>query len=544
VARWFRTVACVLLLLAPTIAAVAQVASAPLSTGTLPLEMGFGPSSLRSLDGGIPVYARGDELWVMNTYNTTATLTFQAPQGGSPKASISLPSKSAELLYTFPASATAGLWSLNSTWVGLGNLTVPVEVSPTSATGVQGGLVSASVSGSSLTLNYSLALGSADDAEAFLSDASLSGEAVLQIPAAFGSGSLGVQLANDSGATVTMAGSISTPFAFWVELYHDFSYTQLPTLGYTTSPVMAARSQAVQVAPGLGVTQAAVETELVLRQGSYTMRAYFRSGAAISVVETTMLLLRGGGWIWMDTSSGRAVPGSSIAVTADLAKTPWPAFLIVTYRNGGVGSYVLLPLGVTPGSVTFTVPPWEGTPSDVSISLRPDPSVLSYDVIGGTVYVVGNAGAFHLAYDLALGNHTFLSSTLDLEAGSSSSASIQLGELIVNSTIDGRPASGAKVNVSDGLGGTVAHAARAGGDAVFFLPPGRYNVTVSEGTSSSSQTVEVAAAQSQRVYASLSSSTFDPWVPLLVLATFGVALNIWVWIYRPYSLASTSRATK
>jgi hypothetical protein len=117
-----------------------------------------------------------------------------------------------------------------------------------------------------------------------------------------------------------------------------------------------------------------------------------------------------------------------------------------------------------------------------------------------------------------------------------------LGEMDVNSTLDGKPASGANVTASDGLGGSASHVAGVGGDTAFFLPSGSYNVTVVEGNSRSSQTVEVTASQVQRVVFSLSSSTLDLTAPLLALAAFGIALNLWVWVYRPFKRAPKDRA--
>jgi hypothetical protein len=543
VARWLIPLLCFLLLLALIPPAAAQAQPAPATGSSVPLELGFGPASLNSLDVGVPVYTQGDELWIMNTYNSTSALTLQGPEGGPPSASSALAPETAELLYAFPASAPNGVWTLSSSWSSTANASILVEVADSSPGGVQGSLASATLSASSLSLSYNLSLGSSDDVEAVLTDASLSPEAIIPIPSSLGSGSLGVQISNDSGSvTVTRQGSVSSPFAFWLELYMDYSYSQITTLGYVTSPVLAARSQAVQMSPGLATAQASIDRELVMRQGRYAVRAYFSSGSTISVEETGMLLLEGGGWIWQGLGAEQPVGGAAFGVTADLAKAPWPSYLVVTYRSGGVGSYSVLPLGVTLARVSFVVPPWGATAPDVSITLRPDPSVSGYGVSGGTLFVVGGTDTFDLAYDLALGSHTFLSSTIDVGAGLSATVSMPLGEMDVNSTLDGKPASGANVTASDGLGGSASHVAGVGGDTAFFLPSGSYNVTVVEGNSRSSQTVEVTASQVQRVVFSLSSSTLDLTAPLLALAAFGIALNLWVWVYRPFKRAPKDRA--
>src|SRR5690348_4485267 len=46
------------------------------------LELGYGPSALRSVTDGIPVYTVGDQLWVMST-NSSVAVTLEAAPGST-----------------------------------------------------------------------------------------------------------------------------------------------------------------------------------------------------------------------------------------------------------------------------------------------------------------------------------------------------------------------------------------------------------------------------------------------------------------------------
>jgi hypothetical protein len=540
VARWLILLVCALLVLQPLAAAFSQPVPSPANGPSVPLELGLGPSNLRSLDAGVPVYTRGDEMWIMNTYNSTANLSLQGPFGGSPEASSSLAPLSIEVLYSFPSSAPCGEWMLNISWAGLANVALPVEVASSTPGIVGGHLVSASLSGSLLSLNYSLALGLADDVTATLADASLNPVASLQIPTNLGSGTLAVQVVGGGNAsTVTLQGTVSMPFAFWLELYGDYSYSQISTAGYITSELLAATSQAIEVASGFTTAQMTMEQALVLRPGRYTLRAYFQRGTNIFVAESGLVMQQNESWIWLNPSSEAPVDASSFNSTVDLSKSSWPSYLLLTYRSGGISSYSIIPLGVTLGSVSTAFPPWGNVASDVTVRLKPSPLVLSSGWSEGVLYVVGTSDGFNLPYDIAFGNHTFLSSSVYVRAGLSASIPVSLGKLVVNVILNGRPASGASIIVSDGLGGSATRATSTTGNATFYVPPGTYNVTVVDGSLTLSRSAEITSARTQMLSVPLSSSSLDLLTPLLVLAVVAGAFNVWIWVYRPLSRRRT-----
>ena len=95
---------------------------------------------------------------------------------------------------------------------------------------------------------------------------------------------------------------------------------------------------------------------------------------------------------------------------------------------------------------------------------------------------------------------------------------------------------GASVVVDNGYGGEMIGSSNATGYASFYLPQGRYNVTISVGAYAASQNSTISANSESdlafTVPTPIPPASSLPYV-LISFLIVGLLLNVWGWLIRP-----------
>src|SRR5205807_1947306 len=110
-----------------------------------------------------------------------------------------------------------------------------------------------------------------------------------------GTGSLGIER-NGSALVLSVNGSITSPFTFWFEVYHPYSYAIQGTGELISRDLKSAGSTPVLL-QSQGRTNTTLTYDTHLRSGRATMRAFFDNAKGLVVEEASLLIPDNASWI-------------------------------------------------------------------------------------------------------------------------------------------------------------------------------------------------------------------------------------------------------
>lgn len=509
------------------------------SAQAIPLDLGYGPSTLFPAQGGTPVFTAGDQVWAMSHFNTTVqVLLYPAASLGGPNSSSYSRSLEPEVparLVTINSTDLQGLWTLQAV-----NSTLP----PASFV-----VSDAASEPANLTLSaYGLARGHLEmnfttspdmnmyGASACIVGGANSSLAQVPVPPGIGAGYVNISRNYDSLQVVPSKGGGN--YSLSVELYRSISFL----LPGSASTLVSRLTQVAATESGLvsGGQPAALSLrhDAQLWPGSYQLRAIFEGAEGVFLSTTTVIITAAGGWVWLGACSNYPVYSDDFSVSAQLGSDPgnWPRVAWLTYEVSGVQGLAYLPLKVNLSAVGFVGTPWGVRLSGYNITVSSTSGVEAYDISNGTIFAELDEPVGQIGYQAGLGSHNFFSGTVgQLTPFVFSQVSLNVSKLLVQYLVGGSGFEGGKVGVSDSTGFLENTTTGSSGVATFYLPSGSYNITAEGGNSSASGTVTLTAGQSRQLVLGAATGVGLQTTILLGLgfaAAIGATANVVVWVKR------------
>lgn len=531
-----RALVAVLLIVLGAFPALPLVQAAP--PAVVPVDLGYAPSTLFPAAGGTPVYTAGDQVWAMSRFNATVQVSvfpetvFAGPNPASYSKSLE-PGVPARLV-TVNSTDPQGLWVLevvNSTFPPAGFVVSDAAAAPSgfalSAYGLSQGRLRLNFTTSPGLLMYG--------ASACVVGGEGASVARIPVPAGVGSGYVNVSRSYDSlQAVPSGAGNYSLS----VQLYRPVSFL-LPGSASTlvSRLVQVGGTDAVPVSGGTTVTLS-LRHGAPLRPGVYQVRAIFEGAAGVFLSPSDVILTAGGGWVWVGGCASYAVYSNDFEVSPPLGPDPgtWPRAAWLTYEAGGVQGVAYLPLKVNLSAVDFVGEPWGVSLSAYTLGVNSTSGVQAYEAGNGTIFAVLDAPAGELGYELGLGGHRFFAGTAGpLTPFAVKEIDLNVSKLVVQYQVAGSAFAGGTVRVSDSTGPLEKGATGSSGEATFYLPSGRYNVTATGGNSTASGSIGLTAGQSQRLVLGAANGNAPEEAVLVALglaAAVGAVANVALWMKR------------
>ena len=495
------------------------------------LGMGFSAGTVLPVAQGIPIYTIGDQLWVMSYSQTPITVVLSAP-GNVIIARKSLQPMTSSLFYSFSSEDVRGLWNLTVSAVS----TFQSGVKSVRFLFIKGSVIPANMTSYSLGTNGALAMdftinaNDSYDISSCLFGPSLQGAVSVPVPTSLGSGQLLLKR-NGSQVLLTPEAQIANPFTFWIELYHDYSYTVNGVSSLVSKSIEVAESTAVPVTTNeSNSTNVTLQNDLHLRTGRFTLREFFESASGLSVHQNQVLIPDNSTWLSLDgcTSTSTSL-GSSFSLSTSLQQpaSDWPRGLYVMYKEEGVETFSETPLEIMPAVVKVSAFPWGENLTDSQIAVVPGPAIDRFVLDNATIYLMAKEYPAQLSVAFSGGEEQSLQidqpfSINDLNVNSS--------KLDVGTLLNGKALSGAAVSLRSG-NATVARASARNGATTFYLPQGNYTVEAMFGNSTQVDSVVAQAGRESNVTFDFVATTNAPSSYLLIgTGIVGIAASLWVWI--------------
>jgi len=510
----------------------------------LSISLGFGPSSLSPVSGGIPVYTTGETIWAESAYNYSVTLSLTSPplSDGSPGAVVAtkpLDPEAAAPLYTFAPADTDGVWNITLA-SAQGSATIPVRfVNLVNHRPVSLGPIQYSLEGANLSISAQADLGSSYEQEVCAAGSVPRPAVTLSLPRDMGdSGSIALTPGNPVG--ITVLGVLNKPLSFWFELYHPYALDTTATSNLVADNVMAAQSQPFDVI-SQGPSSTVLAWNTPLRAGRYDLRAYFQNSTSLEVFQTRVLILNDSSWISLSsTCSPRAIQSSDVSYSANLAggQADWPRTLYVMYRTFGVEAVNSYPLKANLSSVNFVASPWGKPLQDGKASVSSSSGVIQTSQEGGSLFVLASQYPVHLNYSLDIGGVVDLAQASVTIDGSYSTQNVEVSsaELTVHVLSDQSPP--ITLAVTGSQGANIAPSPVQGGQtASLFLPTGSYTVTGLQAGESESAKVGLTDGLATSVTLNFNAIPSLE-IILVVTAAIAAVANVLIWTLRSRSLRS------
>ena len=527
-----------------------------------PLELGYGPSSLTSINYEIPIYTVNDQLWIGSNYNFTIQAQLLGAQGQT-LASQSIGSGTILRLYGFPSSFSSSNLTLevsttSSCVRNCFSSSVPIQFVNASSTYISSIVSRYSINAAALSSSYSIQPSNANlmpNIEECMTNASSANEAVVGIPSSFGSGALGIVGDPNTTSFELLFGnaSPSKTFLFSFELLANYTYalSQSNGTGYRTSEVEVASFPSIVMSPtnsSIGIQSLPLSQLAPFRSGRYLLAATFQNAGGVSIVDTPLLIESGNAssWFWLgacqELSTGS---GYSVSSRSNLSSSSgdWPRYLFLMYQvYPGIDSFANFSLNLPINRVEFYVSGFLGPfPSDIQLSQVSSESKNIQDLdieSGGVVYAISTGYPASIAISLLFSGKPFATQSVNLaSAYSDQSDGIGLGELSVAANQTGRGISGATVIIySNSLEVSLTTSTGSSGNAVVLVPPGDYTITVQSG-GHAKKSSEMALSSGEIdtftvVFPAQTNYTMELiWIVSFV-AVAGAIGNLWFWILR------------
>jgi hypothetical protein len=537
-----------LLALLPQSSLVSGAFGASLS---VPLSLGFSPSSLYPVADGTPVYTAGDTLWALSGYNYSVSVSLTSPTLGSSTdvavatTLVALSPDAVTALYNFTASDTDGVWNLTLD-TPQGPVVVPFHFVNLAAHPVSLSPLAYSLDRGDLVISTKASLGDSYDQEVCATGKAASSRVTLTLPTAMDETG---HLALTPGTTVGVAatGHVGEPFSFWFELYHSYALNIVNTNNLVTYNLMAADSQPVAFSTN-GTATTTLSWDLPLHAGQYQVRAYYQNSTSLEVLQTSILILNDSSWVPLTTACPpQAVSSSEISYSANLTNglSDWPSDFYVMYQTFGVEAVSAYPVQANLSSVNFAFPPWNLNPLTVNATVAPSAGILQTSQAGSFLFVLASRYPAQVDYtldvkgekDLAQGTATVVKSY------SSLTENVSVALLTVHVISDKDSATNLDVTSPAGLNFSSSHVG-VNQSAAFLLPTGVYTVTGLQANKSRSDQVLVQDGLSDSLtltfIAPSSPSTGGPYETLAIIliaaAAVAATANVAYWLLRSRSL--------
>lgn len=522
------------LLLATPVAAVAQGPSPSTALVKSTFGLGFGPQSVEPIAFGVPVYTVGDQIWVQTYANAStllATLAEPSPPGESGvQAQVTyLQPGSLTRLYAFKASDPLGNWTLR-VFPTSGGPTLSVTIQVTEPPLLVPTYEGANVTGSELSLGYSLPATSAYSVQECTIGASESSTSSFQLPRDIG-GTLNVSLkgsvvtASDIGAGVTFTG--------WLELYASRAFQTGGAL--VSEETMAAKSQGLFSINSTSVTSKVLLTQnLVLRPGRYDLRVYVRGPSGLASYDAPYVLINGTAWLSLGGCTqlvNVASQGFQMTTNLESSNSTWPRLLYTMYTEGGVDGVTALPVPVSEARIDVRNNATLGRVGGLEMSVQ-GAGVQAWSSFNSGAYLIGTSYPLMVNLTVDFGGVTAESYLVNVTAPFQlHRIRVVVGTLVVSTTANGGPLVNATVAISAlGSGGRGLFSPNLGGNVSVTLPPGEYEANASFSGKSGVSDVQVLPGQTAALHFDLSTGGIPRVFYLLgAVLVAGVVGNVIVW---------------
>ncbi|MGA2874907.1 MAG: carboxypeptidase-like regulatory domain-containing protein [Nitrososphaerales archaeon] len=500
------------------------------------MELGYSPSSLASIENGVPIYAPNDSVWSLSGSNSVVTAQLLTPTGGVVATRVISP-ETVSRLYTFSAKDPEGGWTLeltpqNSPVAFV--MTIPFVNPSLHQTSVK--MSNFSMHGGELNLGFAFSATNVYNMESCLASADVNSTIVIPIPSSIGRGEMLLN-GNIHNATVSIKGVTSQTFSFWYELDYSYSYS-----GNVIGEVISRDVTTVSSSNALFTTVAPENVTLTnstdTRPGRYELNAYFSDGGGLIVEQTRALVLDNGGLLWLGDCSSIHISGQSFNTTSDLTLGPrtWPTSLYLMYEVQGVDSYTALSLGLNQTRIHFVSSIGNTTLPYLGFSVGSNPNILASEVYNGALYIIGRDFPLSLQVTPSFGSDNLQTQSVVLNSAfTDNQFKLPIGALSIRVTNGSGPLQGATISVENDFSGETGSISGLDGRVIIYLPAGQYDVTATNNGQSISKSVELSTGtQSSLQFSFVTNPSTDYLQYVLVsLLIIGLGLNIWVWIIRP-----------
>ena len=500
------------------------------------MELGYSPSSLASIENGVPIYAPNDSIWLLSGSNSVVTAQLLNPTGGVVATQVISP-ETVSRMYTFSAKDLEGGWTLEITpqnspvaYV----MTIPFVNPSLHQTSVK--MSNFSMQSGELNLGFAFSAYDAYDMEACLASADVNSTIVIPIPSSIGRGEMLLN-GNIHNATISIKGVTSQTFSFWYELDYSYSYS-----GNVTGEIISRDVTTISSSNALFTTVAPENVTLTndtdTRPGRYELNAYFSDGGGLIVEQTKALVLDNGSLLWLGGCPSIQISGQSFNMTSDLTLGPrtWPTGLFLMYEVQGVDSYTALSLGLNQTRIHLVSSIGNTTLPYLGFSVGSNPDVLDSEVYNGSLYVIGRDFPLSLQVTPSFGGDNLQTQSVVINSAfTDNQLKLPIGALSIQVTNSSGPLQGATISVENDFGGITSSVSGLDGRVIIYLPPGQYNVTVTNDGQSISKSVELSTdAQSSLQFSFMTNISADYLLYVLAsLLIIGLGLNVWAWIIRP-----------
>ena len=496
---------------------------------SVPLELGFNPSSMLPVSDAIPIYTQGDNMWVGSRANSSIQVGLVSPSGLSVTPLEDVGPGQLLLLYTFGESASAGSWTLNIDFGGSGSASIQVSVvSPDSS------LVPShskdNLTGNILNQQFAVPPSDAYDLQACSVGAGIEPTVNFGV-SGLPNGTLAVSLGRN--ATLTFAQPRVTLTA-WLELYSQYSYQ----VGGATSSrdVLVANSPVFSIGGSLGPSATfSLAGQTPLRTGRFDLRVFERTTSGLSLQEAQFLRERDGSWLPLRGCTSLVTvnsPRFTLSTNLDRSTSTWPRWLVMMYAISGVESYSTLNVTSAESAIHLHALPGGAPLTGATITASATGGQLqAWDAYSSAVYTLLKSYPSNVSVGISFSG--VVTRTLNATITgpfSSGSLAVQAGSLEASATLNGKAFPNATISVSPLGGNPVAIPNPGNGSISILLPPNGYTVTATYGGNSVSKDVSVKAGQIATVNLELNPPGFPvALAALAVIAGIAIIANAVIW---------------
>jgi hypothetical protein len=510
------------------------------------IEMGYGPSALKPISDGVPVYTVGDQLWVSSNYHATINVSvlIQEIFGNNSSVVSTLdrvalsPSTPVPLL-TFSQAYQEGIWSLEVQPSSGSAFSVPIRFVKLSSHQIEPRLNSSILRGDSVSLSFGANLSDAYDVESCVPSNPSADRVLFSLPPSIGTGFLGVQR-NGSSLLLSANGTILSPFTFWFELYHPYSFSVIGTGELISRSIKSAESTPVLI-QFTGSTNTTLLRDTQLRQGRSTVRAFFDNAKGLVVEEASALISNDNSWVWLGPlCSTSPVSSESFSDQTTLANGvgSLPTSLHLMYRVSGVEAVSSVPISINASKIAFFASPWGAPLSDANITLA-SLNGTQTSTVGGIAYVISSSYPVSINYTINLLGRSTTGLQTIFAPYTTNQVSIPLGELNVQVVNGGLPGTNVSVRlISTDTGISMTKTTGNGGIATFLIPGGSYTANASVAGQSQMDSIRIIDGNQTAISLNFAGTTLSSIVAdylqtaLIVAAVVGVLANIILFVFR------------
>lgn len=503
------------------------------------VELGYGPSSLSSIQEGTPIYAPGDSIWFLSTSDKVAFAKLISPDGVQ-KYSNSVSSSTVYRLYSFSSMDKGGIWTLEIGFENTSVLSLQIPFVNLKTTPFSVALSNYSLNAQYLNLNFTFAPNDAFNVETCVGSADVNSTLVLPIPARFGGGQM-MLLGGINAAELSIEGIVTRPFTFWYNLQYSYSYMGNLSSEFISRETTVFKSHTVVISTAQPISLQ-ISNYTSPRPGRYTMNAYFESSSGIAVEQTSALLLTAENWAWIGGCGITSVNSLSFISKQSLQGnvSGWPTTLYSMYEINGIDTYTSTPINLKEARIDFFGSLASSNVYYLHYSVAPNNNIDQYSVYDGSLYLIGRNFPLTARITPALGISSLATQTITISRPYTIAREvIAVGEINVTITNNTKPLDGASVTADNEQGGSVTSQSNSKGISLLTVPPGTYNVTVSKEGLTQVQGISVPSGVKATLDFAFTSNTPSDSLEYVLISfvIIGLIANVILWL-RPKRLST------